>query len=118
MHWGWRMGWILEFTRCNDYRPDWREVTEEYKTARYQPLRDRMLAALPRGWSVDIVNFTLGIRGSFTERKRTAALTALGVSATQLMHLKTDLDAQCLTELIDLYSTRAAALRWRADAQV
>ncbi len=46
VHWGRRRVWILEFTRCNDYRSDWSEQTEAYKTALYQPLRDRMLAAL------------------------------------------------------------------------
>jgi hypothetical protein len=51
--------WAVEFTRCNDYRPDWREETEAYKTAWYQPLRDRMLPGLPSGWSVEIINFTL-----------------------------------------------------------
>ena len=107
---------VLEFTRCNDYRPAWREETEEYKTGRYQALRDRMLAALPRGWSVEIINFTLGIRGSFAETQWMAALTALGVPATRVTHLMTDLVAQCLTELNELYSTRAAALRQRANA--
>jgi hypothetical protein len=42
-------------------------VTEEYKKARYQPLRDRMLAELQRRWLVEIVNFTLGIHSSFAE---------------------------------------------------
>ena len=117
VHWGRRRVRILEFTRCNDYRSDWREETEAYKTARYQPLRDRMLAALPNGWSVEIINFTLGIRGSFAETQWTAALTVLGVPATRVTHLMTDLVTQCLTELNELYSTRAAALRQRADAQ-
>jgi hypothetical protein len=49
LHWGLRRVRILDFTRCSDYRPDWREETEAYKTVRYQPLRDRMLAALPSG---------------------------------------------------------------------
>jgi hypothetical protein len=35
------------------------------KTALYQPLRDRTLAAPPNGWSVEIINVTLLIRGSF-----------------------------------------------------
>jgi hypothetical protein len=89
VHWGQRRVRILEFTRCNDYRPDWREETEAYKTGLYQPLRDRMLAALPNGWSVDIINFTLGIRGSFAETQWTVALTALGVppAATRVTHL-------------------------------
>ncbi len=46
-----------------------------------------MLAALPNGWSVEIINFSLGIRGSFAETQWTAALTALGVPATRVTHL-------------------------------
>jgi hypothetical protein len=61
---------------------------------RYQPLCDRMLAALPNGWSVEIINFTLGTRGSFAETQWTAALTALGVPATKVTHLMTDLVVQ------------------------
>ncbi len=95
VHWGRRRVWILEFTRCNDYRPDWREETEAYKTAQYQPLCDRMLATLPNGWSVEIINFTLGIWCSFAETQWTAALTALGVPATRVTHLTTDLVAHC-----------------------
>jgi ribonuclease HI len=49
VHWNRRMIRILEFTRCNDSRPDWRETTEQYKTGRYQPLRDRMTELLPPG---------------------------------------------------------------------
>ena len=116
VHWGRRLIRILEFTRCNDYRSDWRETTEEYKTDRYQPLRDKMAGALPRGWSVEIVNFTLGIRGSYAETRWTAALTALGVSEAGVAHLMAALVTQCLTELNELYSTRAAALRQRSDA--
>ena len=107
---------ILEFTRCNDYRQDWRETTEQYKSARYQPLRDRMTELLPRGWSVQIVNFTVGIRGSFAESRWTTALTALGVSEAGVALLMAALVAPCLTELNTLYSTRPAALRQRADA--
>jgi hypothetical protein len=43
-----------------------------------------MLAALSSGWSVEIVNFTLGIWGAFAEAQWTAAVTALGVSATRV----------------------------------
>jgi hypothetical protein len=88
VHWGRCRDRILEFTQCNYYRPDWRKETEAYKTARYQPLRDRMLAALPSRWSVEIVNFTLGVWGSFAELHWTAAPTALGVSesATRVTH--------------------------------
>jgi hypothetical protein len=47
VHWGRRRIRILEFTRPNDYRPDWRLTTEDYKTERYQPLCDKMVAGLP-----------------------------------------------------------------------
>ena len=32
VHWNQRKIRILEFTRCNDFRVDWRETTEQYKT--------------------------------------------------------------------------------------
>ena len=116
VHWNRRRIRILEFTRCNDFRVDWREATEEYKTGRYQPLRDRMTALLPPGWSVEIVNFTVGIRGSFAETSWRAALAELGVSTAGATRLLAELVAQCLTELNELYCTRATALRLRVDA--
>ena len=76
-----------------------------------------MAELLPRGWSVEVLNFTLAIRGSFAETCWTAALTGLGVSEAEVTPLMAALVAQCLTELNELYSTRAAALRQRADAQ-
>ncbi len=79
-----------------------------------------MAVALPRGWSrsVEIVNFTLGISGSYLESRWTEALTALRVSEAGVAHLMAALVTQCLTELNELYSTRpgAAALRQRLDA--
>ena len=95
MHWNRRKIRILEFARCNDSRPDWRETTEQYKTGRYQPLRDRMTELLPPGWSVEIVNFTVGIRGSFAETSWRAALTALGVSEAGVTRLMAELVIQC-----------------------
>jgi hypothetical protein len=59
LHWGLRVVRLLEFTRCNDYRPDWSETTEEYKTARSRPLSDKMARVLPRDWSVEIVCLTM-----------------------------------------------------------
>ncbi len=44
-----------------------REVFIQSTTARYKGLRDKMKAALPPEWSVEIVCFTLGIRGSYAE---------------------------------------------------
>lgn len=117
VHWGRRRVRILEFTRCNDYRPDWRETTEDYKTERYRPLRDKMAAALPPEWTVEIVCFTIGIRGSYAENQWAASLTALGVPATGVSRLMATLVSGCLTELNELYSVRSTALRQRDNAQ-
>ncbi len=59
VHWGLRRVLVLEFTRANDYQQDWHEMTEDYKTERYRPLRDKMAAGLPPPWSVETVCFTL-----------------------------------------------------------
>ena len=117
MHWGQRRIRILEFTRCNDFRQDWREVTDEYKVERYQPLRDKMAAALPPEWTVETVCFTLGIRGSYAESRWAASLAALGVPPAGVVDLMATLVPRCLTELNELYSTGSTALRLRSDAQ-
>jgi hypothetical protein len=107
---------VLEFTRANDYRPDWHETTEDYKTERYRPLRDKMAAGLPPPWSVETVCFTLGIRGSYAEAQWATSLAALDVSPAGVVDLMTTLVPLCLTELDGLYKTRSTALRQRLDA--
>ena len=62
VHWGRRRVRVLEFTRANDYRPDWHETTEDYKTERYQsgahmqrhsgPLHLRHWTSRRPGWSI------------------------------------------------------------------
>jgi hypothetical protein len=71
---------ILEFTRCNHYRPDWREATEDYKTDRYQMLCDKMTARVVSGDS------------RFHPRDpglpcRPTSLTALGIMAARVDRL-------------------------------
>jgi ribonuclease HI len=117
IHWGRRKIQILEFTRCNDYRLDWRELTEEYKSERYRLLRDKMAASLPHGWTVETVCLTIGIRGSYAESQWSASLSALGISPAGVSSLMATLVSVCLAELNELYSVRSTALRLRADAQ-
>ncbi len=114
--WGRRRVWVLEFTRANDYRQDWHETTEYYKTERYRPLRDKMAAGLPPPWSVETVCFTLGIRGSYAEAQWATSHAALDVSPAGVIDLMTTLVPLCLTELDGLYKTRSTALRQRLDA--
>jgi hypothetical protein len=111
--WGRHMIRIME---CNDYRTEWRETTETYKIARYQGLRDKIEAALPPDWSVEIVCFTLGIRGSYAESRWAASLAVLGVTASGVTRLMTELVPTCLDGLNAIYLTRTAALRQRANA--
>jgi hypothetical protein len=117
IHWGRRKIQVLEFTRCNDYRLDWRELTEEYKSERYRLLRDKMAASLPHGWTVETVCLTIGIRGSYAESQWSASLSALGISPAGVSSLMATLVSVCLAELNELYSVRSTALRLRADAQ-
>ena len=76
-----------------------------------------MAAALPPEWTVEIVCFTIGIRGSYAENQWAASLTALGVPATGVSRLMATLVSGCLTELNELYSVRSTALRQRDNAQ-
>jgi hypothetical protein len=77
-----------------------------------------MTELLPSGCSVEIVNFTVGIRGSLAETSWRAALTDLGVSPAGATRLLAELVAKCLTELNELYCKRATALRLIVDAHV
>ena len=52
----------LQFTRPNDCADDWQTQTDAHKTDLYTPLRDR-IATLLLLWKVEIVTFSLGIRG-------------------------------------------------------
>ena len=118
VHWGRRRVRALEFIRTNDYRLDWHETTEDYKTERYRPLRDKMAGGLPPPWSVETVCFTLGIRGSYAEAQWATSLAALDVSPAGVVDLRlmTTLVPLCLTELDGLYKTRSTALQQRLDA--
>ncbi len=49
-------------------------------------MRDKMARELQRDGSVEIVCFTIGIRGSYAETRWTAALMALGDSETGAAH--------------------------------
>ncbi len=120
VHWSRRMLRILEFTRCNDYRQDWRETTEQYKPDGTNHCATEWLSCFHAAASTRMVS---------TGRKLHAGDTWLvcgdmldsgtdgpwpsGVSeaAAEVAHLMAALVAQCLTELDKLYSTQAAALR-------
>ena len=111
IHWGRRQIRILEFTRPNDYSLGWHAATDAYKLEKYRPLRDRIAGLLPDSWTVSIVTFTLGIRGSYNESKWSTNLIAFDLSEKEIRVLMESLVTQCLSELNELFSVRSAALK-------
>jgi hypothetical protein len=112
----WAVSWenrrllILEFTRPNDKGELSLRETDQYKTARYRPLRDLLARLLP-GWEVVIQTYTVGIRGSHDPDRWYAQLRQLEVTAARAERLMQDMVEQALTELTDIYSVRYAALQ-------
>jgi hypothetical protein len=101
--------YILEFTRPNDARPGWELTTDAYKQDRYEHVRSRIQQGLP-GWSVEILTFTLGIRGSYNEASWCRNLGAFGISEPDRKKLMYDLVSLSLDQLCDIYQTRQSAL--------
>jgi hypothetical protein len=58
---------LLELIRAHDWRQDWASTTDTFKVQRYARLQRRMQDLLPRGWVIETVPLTIGIRGSFHE---------------------------------------------------
>ena len=59
---------------------------------------------------MEIVPFSLGIRGSYDERLWTVALTLFGLQGSKVADLMAELVSRCLEELNELFSVRTAAL--------
>lgn len=110
----WAISWakktiyILEFTRPNDSRPDWDAITGDYKRGRYQPVRDCIHRSLPT-WTVEILCFTMGIRGSYNEQEWSRNLGLFAIQGPVKERLMRDLVRTCLAELTDIYHTRFSA---------
>ncbi len=63
IHWGKRCLFVLELTRPNDRDALALQNTDSLKTARYTPLRDRLVILLS-AWEVGKQSYPMGIRGS------------------------------------------------------
>ena len=110
--WGKRQVLLLELTRAHDWRQDWASVTDTFKVQRYAQLQTRMQALLPRGWMVETVPLTIGVRGSLHEPTWRRILDRFGIEtrATQELFFH-DLTRQALEELDRMYGVRSEALR-------
>jgi hypothetical protein len=111
----WAVSWearklfIMEFTRPNDKDSGFSLSTDRMKSERYLPLRERF-SQLLSGWEVDVLPFTVGIRGTIDEVAWTARLSRLGVQGTAAERLMLVVVKKALSELIAIYNCRAAAL--------
>ena len=109
VNWGAAQLYILEFTRPSDTAPDWDTSTDTYKRTKYEPIRNRISSCLP-AWTVEILTFSLGIRGSFNESTWTRNLEVFGVSGLKAERVMLDLIELGLHELSAIYRVRQAAL--------
>jgi ribonuclease HI len=107
--WEARKLFIMEFTRPNDKESDFSHNTDRVKSERYLPLKAR-LSHLLHNWEVDVLPFTIGIRGSLDEEAWKARLVRLGLTNIAAEKLMLALVKQALTELTEIYSIRQAAL--------
>jgi ribonuclease HI len=114
IHWGQATAYILEFTRPSDSRIDWHTRNDLYKRERYTPLMTKMRTHLTQEWTVEILCFTLGVRGSYHEEEWTRNLTSLGYPADDIPLLMTELVSAALTQLNELYKCRSSALQSHA----
>jgi hypothetical protein len=99
---------LLELTRAHDWRQDWASTTDTFKVRRYARLQRRMQDLLPRGWVVETVPLTIGIRGSLHEpmlRRRISERMGASSQITQDRFLQ-DLRRQALEELDRVHPTR------------
>ena len=110
--WSKRQVLLLELTPAYDWRQDWYEATDAFKTRRYKPLQERMLGLLPRGWVVETMPLTIGIRGSLHEPTWRKTLDRLGCSSqvTQTRFLQV-ITRHAQEELKRRYGYRSESLR-------
>ena len=87
-------------------------MTDTYKMQRYQhwQVQERLAQQLP-SWSVEVLTFTMGVRGSFSEPVWQAHLERLGLTPGECPALMLDLVAACLQELDSLFKCRSYALQ-------
>lgn len=114
--WSKRQVLLLELTRAQDWRPDWAITTDAFKTQRYARLQRQMQGLLPRGWMVETVPLTVGIRGSIHEPTWRRNLERVGINHKIQELFFQDLTRQALEELDRMYGVRSEALRQRTAA--
>ena len=104
---------LLEFTRGADYDDYFMERIELFKTARYARIQEKLQNLLP-SWNLEIMCFTVGIRGSIPKSRFTANFAQLGVVEThheKIMKAIANETFQGMHRILDVRSARMENLR-------
>ena len=100
---------MLEFTRGSDYDDDFVARIESAKTARYARSLDVMRRLLP-GWQVEVVCFTVGVRGSVPRASLEPSLRRLGVEPAPAHKIMAAVAAATFSAMFTIWDTRTARL--------
>jgi ribonuclease HI len=109
--WADKRVFILEVTRAGDSNQDFQRTTDLFKTERYKALQERLLASAQRGWQVETLCFTIGVRASFNELVWQEHLVKLGVPIEAHPDVIKPVVQAALEGLDHLYLIRSAALK-------
>ena len=110
IRWDKRHLYLLEVTRPYDSRLEFFKHADDLKLTRYQAVVDRFNAVAPR-WQVQIVPFTMGIRGTFDEDVWVSRLAELDIAQADIPRLIDKVVAVTLSALDIVYDARSSALR-------
>jgi len=110
IHWDKRHLYLLKVTRPYDSRLDFSKRTDHLKMTWYRAVVDRFNAIAPR-WQVQIVPFTMDIRGTFDEDVWTRRLAELDIAQADIPRLIDKVVAVKLSALDIVYDARCTALR-------
>ena len=100
---------MLEFTRGSDYDDDFVARIDSAKTARYARSLDVMRRLLP-GWQVEVVCFTVGVRGSVPRASLEPSLRRLGVEPAPAHKIMAAVAAAAFSAMFTRWDTRTARL--------
>jgi len=100
---------MLEFTRGSDYDDNFVARIESAKTARYARSLDVMRRLLP-GWQVEVVCFTVGVRGSVPRASLEPSLRRLGVEPAPAHKIMAAVATATFSAMFTIWDTRTARL--------
>ena len=114
IRWNRRCLYLLEVTRPYDSRADFanRPALRD-KLAKYQVVADLLRKVAPR-WSVHVLPFTIGVRGTLDVKLWSEHLTTLGLAPSEIPRVLQKVVTTTLSVLDVVYDARTYALRTAA----